>query len=716
MADFNSFIQHFPDAKEKPYGSGQWKCRCPAHDDKKASLSIRNDTDRTGRILLKCHAGCRTEDILSRVGLKLSDLQPKTEKKQLQNWQRNLVAEYRYLGRNGNYLFSKLRYEGGNIKGKEIRYGRTNGMEFQAGKGNAKATLYRLPELLKGIRAGRRIYIVEGEKDVETLHKFGIVATTAGGSEDWKSEYADYFIGASEVVIIADRDPSGQKLSQQISKDIKSVVYSHKIITPSGLQHGDVTDYLKEEDGTIEDLLEMVEAAEPITANWVTGGKSKTTINVDLLAAEILKKNRLFIARNPGTKSDLIFWYENGCYRQMSETEVSGIVRTWLPMGKATPDTISKVTKMLIYSAEIKSYDELNKDEHYINLKNGLFDIHNGKLIAHDADLISTLQLNCSYDVKAYASRWECFIEMLCWNPENEEPDEEMIKVLQEWTGLIISPIYGYRVKKALMLYSAQGNTGKSVFLSVIGELLGKDALANISFKDLGSSRWATGRAFSKRCLAIGDEGGDRVESSAIFKQLTGGDVVSAEMKGLQGFDFRFRGIIAAACNVLPFFDDDKGNHIADRLMLLNCRCTVPEEERDPLLFDRLVEERDGILQWALAGLKRFIDNGMRFSRCRSSEELINEYRKRYDTMYAFLQDTMEVTNDRHDVIRKTELEDEYFLYCQERDLSSLSKKNIPQRLASLGVPKAVRDGYTVFVGIRHKTFIELDPDMCPSF
>jgi len=58
--------------KEK--GAGRWVARCPAHEDRSPSLSIRELDD--GRVLLKCFAGCDTEDVLSAVGLEFSDLFP----------------------------------------------------------------------------------------------------------------------------------------------------------------------------------------------------------------------------------------------------------------------------------------------------------------------------------------------------------------------------------------------------------------------------------------------------------------------------------------------------------------------------------------------------------------------------------------------------------------------------------------------------------------
>lgn len=52
----------------------KWMTRCPSHEDKSPSLSIKSMDD--GRILIHCHAGCGAADIMSAIGLSLSDLFP----------------------------------------------------------------------------------------------------------------------------------------------------------------------------------------------------------------------------------------------------------------------------------------------------------------------------------------------------------------------------------------------------------------------------------------------------------------------------------------------------------------------------------------------------------------------------------------------------------------------------------------------------------------
>jgi len=53
-------------------GAGRWKARCPAHNDRSPSLSIRAGDD--GRVLVLCRAGCALDSILSALKLAKRDL------------------------------------------------------------------------------------------------------------------------------------------------------------------------------------------------------------------------------------------------------------------------------------------------------------------------------------------------------------------------------------------------------------------------------------------------------------------------------------------------------------------------------------------------------------------------------------------------------------------------------------------------------------------
>jgi len=60
--------------KVRDTGHGKWIACCPAHEDRSPSLAIKECSD--GKVLLKCFAGCETEDVLAAVGMTFSDIMP----------------------------------------------------------------------------------------------------------------------------------------------------------------------------------------------------------------------------------------------------------------------------------------------------------------------------------------------------------------------------------------------------------------------------------------------------------------------------------------------------------------------------------------------------------------------------------------------------------------------------------------------------------------
>lgn len=701
--NIQSFLGRFN--KVKQTGNGQYICQCPAHTDKKSSLSIKDDTNGSGRILLTCHAGCDTADILAEVGLSFKDIQPgepkAEEKKKLEKWQINLTAEYRYRNAKGEYLYSKLRYEGPDIDGKQIRYGRIVDGKYSPGKGDIDADLYNVESLSDAIAEGKTVYYVEGEKDVETLRELGLVAVTAGGTNDWKSRYAEYFIGVHDLVVIQDNDSPGEALAKKVTRDLRSVVYKQRIIIPSKFEHGDVTDWIENEGGDREKLFAMALNAEQVMASWV-GEKNK--INESLLADAILEHSHVIIARDPGTKSDRVLWYSDGVYHTQSENEVQARVDHYLPKYVSKPYTLAQTSKMITVRGRAVAYDAIDADERYINVRNGLIKMPECVLVPHTPALLSTVQLACDYDPNATAPMWQKFKEEFCKDEEGSI-DQDMLRLDRMKWGLIVSTIHGFRLKGAFVQFSSEGNTGKSVDCELLTHILGVDNTANVSFQDMSNDRWATGRCWGKRLVVVGDQGRESIKDSNVFKMLTGGDTVSAEFKGLAHFNYRFRGVILVSCNHLPVFEDDKGEHMSERLNFLHCRNVIPPEARDPYLRDKLQQEASGILNWALEGLKDYINNGNRLCSCDSSEELMTEYRCRYDTFFAFLNEYCVVTKDMKQYIKKSDLEDEYVRFCTQNDFTALDKRNIKNRAASQGIPLKVLQGYPVYRGIQWKGY-----------
>ncbi len=221
--------------------------RCPAHDDRRQSLSISTGTD--GRILLRCHAGCETEAVVGAMGLTLADLMPDTEPQR-----REISATYDYHDAQGHLVYQVVRYVP-----KDFRQRKPDGRGGWDWKlGDTERVLYHLPALIQGIAAGRRVFVVEGEKDVHTLEKLGFVATTnAGGAGVWTSAYTESLAGG-HVVLLPDNDEPGRKHAALVAEALSGVAASVVTIALPGLpEKGDVTDWVVR-GGTADALKELV--------------------------------------------------------------------------------------------------------------------------------------------------------------------------------------------------------------------------------------------------------------------------------------------------------------------------------------------------------------------------------------------------------------------------------------------------------------------------
>lgn len=721
--DLERIVSLFDDSKRA--GRNSFMVRCPCHNDDKQSLHI---TLKGGRILLHDFGGCSYQKIMESVGLSAADLgNPEKEKPTWMDtivWSMSkkygegvkLIDEYRYTDEKGVYQYSKVRFSGGIIKKKEIRYITVSGDTFHWSKAaDRKPYLYNLRPLLQALDKSFPVYIVEGEKDVETMRKLNLTATTAGGVKDWKPEYARYFKGA-KVTILSDNDQPGKELAEQIKKDLRYYAGAIRIVTLSDQEHGDVTDYL-ESGHTPDELHQAINAVPYTSAHWINVNEKtrKQSVNADLLAANFsLVADYVMVQRPDDDRMDF-YLYKAGAYRKINSHLIKGSLKQFIPLGIATDSALNNAKGLLLASGRnMVPFDELDRDERYINFRNGLLDLETMEMKPHNPKVLSTIQLNCDYDgSKQSAPVFEKYINDLC-RVENGEIDQSKKDILQEFFGLAISNVYAYRTKAALALVSYQGNSGKSRFLDLINRVLGAENIAAIPIQAMNEqSKFTVGTIAGKRCVVVGDQGRAEVEDSSLFRSLTGGDVVKVEAKGKQPFYLTFRGAILFAANDLPIFKDDKGGHMFERLVIVPCSHHVPKGDRDPLIVEKMVPEIPAIVNWAILGLKRLIQNGHQFTKSTASEEASTDLRLRSDTIFRCLNGFFEITGNQTDRIKRASFHAFYREWCRMNGFRDANAQNIPKRMESLGIGTTRTrfcgvDGAKIYTGIKPK-FVDIE-------
>lgn len=168
-----------------------------------------------------------------------------------------VVAIYNYKDENGKLLYQVCRTADQNFfqRRPDGKGGWINSL------GKVRPVLYKLPELIRAVQCGDTVFIVEGEKDVDSLTRLGLAATTRPmGTGKWRDNYANYFENAN-VVIISDNDEVGQKHAKQVAKYIYGKAASVKILElPSLSKKGSISDWLAA-GGTKEELLKLVKQA-----------------------------------------------------------------------------------------------------------------------------------------------------------------------------------------------------------------------------------------------------------------------------------------------------------------------------------------------------------------------------------------------------------------------------------------------------------------------
>ena len=106
----------------KQVSENQYMAICPAHDDHSPSLSIGLSKDRK-QILLNCFAGCKAEDILNNVGLKLKDMYDNDERNETNTMSKTV---YTYYNADGSIAYTKNRFDKADGK-KSFSFVRPNG-------------------------------------------------------------------------------------------------------------------------------------------------------------------------------------------------------------------------------------------------------------------------------------------------------------------------------------------------------------------------------------------------------------------------------------------------------------------------------------------------------------------------------------------------------------------------------------------------------------
>lgn len=280
------------------------------------------------------------------------------------------------------------------------------------------------------------------------------------------------------------------------------------------------------------------------------------------------------------------------------------------------------------------SHGEFDQDPMLLNVKNGYVDLTDGTL--HDADWTKMFSRQASVEFSPNAEydhpMWDKFLYQTFGG------DHEAIEYIQKAIGYSLT---GLTSEQVLFFCYGKGRNGKSLMLKVISDILGSysQTMSADTLIVKGSSNGANSdiaRLEGARFVVSSELNEGSRLNEGLTKQITGGDRVVA--RHLYGKEFEFDPCckIWMATNHEPIIrGTDEG--IWRRIIILPFDHIIAKEDVDPKLYDKLMSEAVGILNWAVEGAIKYQLEGLDVTE--SIKSAVEDYRGQMDEVQAFLED-----------------------------------------------------------------------------
>ncbi|MBP0958218.1 MAG: hypothetical protein J5997_12745 [Oscillospiraceae bacterium] len=397
-------------------------------------------------------------------------------------------------------------------------------------------------------------------------------------------------------------------------------------------------------------------------------------INRAVLAQEIIRTHHILGFRSSERSGLSIYTYGNGVYILTDATAIKGMIQDAVKDSAPQLLTIGLLKEVLEFikiNMEIKNLELMDSDEDIINFRNGLYHISSGCLTPHTPNVLSSIQIPCNYN--GSASPPETFNSYLT-TLSSRNADTQ--RVIRQFLAASISNIYGYRFKKALFLIGP-GNTGKSQIRQLANYLIGE---RNCSSQDIFQmeSRFGPAGLYGKRLAGSADMSYSSIRALDIFKKLTGGDSIFAEYKGINGFDFIYRGLIWSCGNAMPEFGGDHGEWVYNRMIIIECNNVIPADKQDKRLLEKLKTESEGIVAQCMAEL-RGLTAHYSFHLTSEMNRKLEEYRGCNDPVVDFFQRCCEMRSalsTKFSGNTSKEIYDFFLIWCEENYSGAKIKKS----------------------------------------
>ena len=367
--------------------------------------------------------------------------------------------------------------------------------------------------------------------------------------------------------------------------------------------------------------------------------------------------------------ADSYYFYDNGVYLTKNDKTAQRKIRSYMNNRYALASEIRDAEWQWQVLID-KTVREININPYLMNFRNGLYNLLTDEFIPHDPKVLSTIRLGGSYLPEAQCPAFMSYLSDVL--PESEH------MLIQEILGYMLVPIN--KAQKSFVIVGA-GDSGKSTFLSVVQDvLLGSDNVSTLTWQAL-DEKFATVQLFGKLANIFADLPSENIRDTGTFKAITGEDYISAQHKFKEYFSFKPFARLLFSCNTVPKSYTDRSDGFYRRLILIRFDRKIPEMKRDPNLKDKLAAEADGILAWAMIGLKRLIANNFIFSETARTQAELTQYKMDNSSVLAFIGECC--TIEAGATCLSEELYSAYQEYCQKSSMKPVSQIRFNKDLES---------------------------------
>ena len=359
-----------------------------------------------------------------------------------------------------------------------------------------------------------------------------------------------------------------------------------------------------------------------------------------------------------GGESFLI--YENGVYNISGEKEAGRIIMDYMLPNYCIMASIRDCRDQWDILVS-KDFDDFNRNPYLVNVRNGLLDIRDMSFKEHTPSYLSTVRLNVEYNPQVDCPQFKKFL--------NEVLDCKLIPLVQEIVGYLLTT--NTASQKAFVFWGP-ARTGKSTLLWVVEYLLlGKKNVSNIPWQEIGD-KFKTAELLGKLANVFSDLPSKSIDDTGIFKVVTGEDYLMAEKKNKNPFKFKPFARLVFSCNELPRNYVDRTEGFYRRLIIVPFSRQIEKSKIDKSLKYKFQREKEGILNWALEGLKRLYENNFEFSENELTDGVKKEYKRENNNVISFVEECCEI--DSLFSCSRIEIYEAYKEFCVEAGLKTLSQ------------------------------------------